>query len=174
VDDATATASVMKGAVAGAAGPCSPGDSKLTATPPAIAHRFELDEVSEADIDLCPVDKAIEMVAEVTEAEARVPAEAEHAEAATAPKQYSYALEDVQKPEGWGFRDDSPDFSNGCLEKTEIERELMDATAPERYALEDIQKPEGWGFLEGHDLGVHPEGGDLGMRGDNWLQWEDS
>jgi hypothetical protein len=131
VDDATATASVMKGAVAGAAGPCSPGDSKLTATPPAIAHRFELDEVSEADIDLCPVDKAIEMVAEVTEAEARVPAEAEHAEAATAPKQYS-------------------------------------------YALEDIQKPEGWGFLEGHDLGVHPEGGDLGMRGDILLQWEDS
>ena len=114
----------------------SPGDSstlpsRLTATPPAIAHRFELDEVSEADIDLCPVDKAIEMVAEVTEAEARVPAEAEHAEAATAPKQYS-------------------------------------------YAHEDIQKPEGWGFLEGHDLGVHPEGGDLGMRGDILLQWEDS
>ncbi len=114
----------------------SPGDSSTlpsrpTATPPAIAHRFELDEVSEADIDLCPVDKAIEMVAEVTEAEARVPAEAEHAEAATAPKQYS-------------------------------------------YALEDIQKPEGWGFLEGHDLGVHPEGGDLGMRGDILLQWEDS
>lgn len=54
------------------------------------------------------------------------------------------------------------------------ELELMDATAPERHALEDIQKPEGWGFLEGHDLGVHPEGGDLGMRGDNWLQWEDS
>ena len=89
VDDATATASVMKGAVAGAAGPCSPGDSKLTATPPAIAHRFELDEVSEADIDLCPVDKAIEMVAEVMEPEARVAAEAEHVVDATAPKQYA-------------------------------------------------------------------------------------
>ena len=64
--------------------------------------------------------------------------------------------EDIQKPEGWGFHDDSPDFTNGCLEKMELERELMDATAPELYALEDIQKPEGWGFLEGHDLGVHP------------------
>jgi hypothetical protein len=82
--------------------------------------------------------------------------------------------EDIQKPEGWGFHDDSPDFTNGCLEKMELERELMDATAPELYALEDIQKPEGWGFLEGHDLGVHPEGGDLGMRGDILLQWEDS
>jgi len=91
---------------------------------------------------------------------------------ATAPE--LYALEDIQKPEGWGFRDDSPDFSNGCLEMMELEREMMDATAPELYAHEDIQKPEGWGFLEGHDLGVHPEGGDLGMRGDNWLQWEDS
>ena len=91
----------------------SPGDStlpsRLTATPPAIAHRFELDEVSEADIEMM-----------------------------------------------------------------EIERKMMDATSPERHALEDIQKPEGWGFLEGHDLGVHPEGGDLGMRGDNSLRWEDS
>ena len=58
------------------------------------------------------------------------------------------AHEDVQKPEGWGFRDDSPDFSNGCLEKTELERELMDATAPERHALEDIQKPGEWDWVK--------------------------
>ena len=31
--------------------------------------------------------------------------------------------------------------SNGCLEMMELEREMMDAIAPERNALEDIQKP---------------------------------
>ena len=122
----------------------SPGDST----------RSDIDEDSEAEPERCAnfsLEEVFEMLAEATEATTTTPA--------TAPR--SDIDEDSEADMGFVFDTFSPD-------------EMMDATAPERYALEDIQKLEGFGFLEGHDLGVHPEGGDLGMRGDNSLQWEDS
>ena len=91
----------------------SPGDSTLRPTP-ATAPRSELDEVSEAGIDhvvdttcaarddspdrdLYTPDEVDKIFAEETEA--RMAAEAEHAEAATAPERYAH--EDIQND--WGF-----------------------------------------------------------------------